>query len=65
MTADERSREEQTSSKIQQIPDISATPEWQALARHHDQIRDVHLRELFDEDPDRGTELTLTVGDLY
>src|SRR3978361_1744712 len=65
MTADERSREEQTSSKIQQIPDISATPEWQALARHHGQIRDVHLRELFDEDPDRGTELTLTVGDLY
>jgi glucose-6-phosphate isomerase len=65
MTADERSREEQTSSETQQIADISATPEWQALARHHDQIRDVHLRQLFDEDPDRGTELTLTVGDLY
>ena len=27
--------------------------------------RDKHLRELFDEDPARGTELTLTVGDLY
>jgi glucose-6-phosphate isomerase len=54
MTADE-----------QQIPDISATSAWQALARHHDQIRDEHLRELFDQDPDRGTELTLTVGDLY
>ncbi len=54
MTADE-----------QQIPDISATSAWQALARHHDQIRDEHLRELFDQDPERGTELTLTVGDLY
>jgi len=49
----------------QHIPDISATPAWQALARHHDQIRDKHIRELFDDDPARGTELTLTVGDLY
>src|SRR3954468_22747600 len=54
MTADE-----------QHIPDISATPAWQALARHHDQIRDKHIRELFDDDPARGTELALTVGDLY
>ncbi len=45
--------------------DISATPEWNALRRHHDQIAGKHLREFFDEDPDRGRELTLTVGDLY
>ncbi len=45
--------------------DISATPEWNALRRHHDQIAGKHLRELFAEDPDRGSELTLTVGDLY
>ncbi|MFM9033234.1 MAG: glucose-6-phosphate isomerase [Mycobacterium sp.] len=45
--------------------DITATPAWQALGRHHDQIADRHLRELFAEDPARGTELTLTVGDLY
>lgn len=45
--------------------DISATGEWNALRRHHDQIAGKHLRELFDEDPDRGRELTLTVGDLY
>src|ERR1700754_3272997 len=53
------------SVEMQQIPDITATPAWQALARHHDQIRDKHIRELFAEDPDRGTELTLSVGDLY
>src|ERR1700754_5099072 len=53
------------SVEMQQIPDITATPAWQALARHHDQIRDKHIRELFDEDPDRGTELSLSVGDLY
>jgi glucose-6-phosphate isomerase len=45
--------------------DISATPEWNALRRHHDQIAGKNLRELFAEDPDRGRELTLTVGDLY
>ncbi|APE18478.1 glucose-6-phosphate isomerase [Mycobacterium sp. WY10] len=45
--------------------DISATGEWNALRRHHDQIAGKTLRELFDEDPDRGRELTLTVGDLY
>jgi glucose-6-phosphate isomerase len=48
-----------------QLPDISATPEWNALVRHHDQIGAKHLREFFDEDPARGRELTLTVGDLY
>ena len=49
----------------QQIPDIAATPAWQALQRHHDEIGDKHLRELFAEDPERGTQLALTVGDLY
>ena len=48
-----------------QIPDITATPAWNALARHHDEIGTTTLRELFDEDPARGRELTLTVGDLY
>ncbi len=42
------------SVETQQIPDISATPAWQALARHHDQIGDKHIRELFDEDPARA-----------
>ncbi len=45
--------------------DISATPEWNALSRHHDQIAGKHLREFFHEDPARGRELTLTVGDMY
>ncbi len=48
-----------------QIPDITATPAWNALVRHHDVIGHKHLREFFDEDPARGRELTLTVGDLY
>lgn len=49
----------------QQILDIVATPAWSALQRHHDQIGEKHLREFFAEDPARGTELALSVGDLY
>jgi glucose-6-phosphate isomerase len=52
-------------TETQQIPDIAATPAWQALKRHHEEIGDKHLRELFAEDPERGTQLALTVGDLY
>ncbi|KUH70145.1 glucose-6-phosphate isomerase [Mycolicibacterium novocastrense] len=48
-----------------QIPDITSTPAWQALQRHHDEIGAKHLREFFAEDPARGTELATTVGDLY
>ncbi|MFB1295013.1 glucose-6-phosphate isomerase [Mycobacterium sp. pW049] len=45
--------------------DITATPAWQALSRHHDEFGATDLRTLFAEDPARGTELALTVGDLY
>ena len=45
--------------------DTSATPEWNALCSHYEDIRDTHLRELFAADPSRGSDLTLTVGDLY
>lgn len=48
-----------------QIPDVTTTPAWNALVRHHDQIGAKHLREFFDEDPSRGRDLTLSVGDLY
>jgi glucose-6-phosphate isomerase len=47
------------------LADITAAPAWKALSRHHSEIADKHLRELFAKDPDRGRELTLTVGDLY
>ena len=48
-----------------EIADITASAAWKALTRHHAEIADVHLRQFFAEDPDRGRELTLTVGDLY
>ncbi|WP_249523527.1 glucose-6-phosphate isomerase [Modestobacter marinus] len=45
--------------------DITATDEWAALAEHHRAVGDRTLRELFAEDPGRGTRLTGTAGDLH
>ena len=44
---------------------IESTAEWQALSEHHAQVRDVHLRTLFDEDPDRATRLSLDAVDVH
>jgi glucose-6-phosphate isomerase len=52
-------------TSVQSIPDITATPAWDALRRHHNDIGEIHLRQFFDDDPDRGRELTVSVGDLY
>ncbi len=38
---------------------------WRALELHHEQIRDVHLRDLFARDPQRGERLTAEGGSLY
>src|ERR1700756_3261598 len=50
---------------VEQIPDITAAPAWSALHKHHEQIGTTHLRQFFADDPDRGREFTVTVGDLY
>src|SRR3954451_9764153 len=34
------------------------TPAWKALERHHAEIGDTHLRELFADDPERGNRMT-------
>jgi glucose-6-phosphate isomerase len=44
--------------------DITATPEWSALAEHHAAVAGRHLRELFADDPERATALTVTGADL-
>jgi glucose-6-phosphate isomerase len=44
---------------------LTARPAWRALVAHHDAIRDVHLRELFAADPERGTRMTASGGSLF
>src|SRR4051794_10460369 len=39
--------------------------EWKALGEHHAQVGDAHLRDLFAQDPQRGTRFAVEFGDLY
>jgi glucose-6-phosphate isomerase len=43
---------------------IARTAEWAALREHAQRVGDMHLRELFAEDPARGEELVVEAGDL-
>jgi glucose-6-phosphate isomerase len=44
---------------------ISQSEAWAALRKHHGQMRDIHLRTLFAEDPTRGERLALESAGLY
>jgi glucose-6-phosphate isomerase len=43
----------------------TGSSEWQALQLHADKIRDRHLRDLFADDPQRGSRLTAQAADLF
>ena len=47
------------------IHSVTAHPAWRALEAHHNQVRDLHLRQLFAEDPHRGERMTLEAVGLY
>ena len=42
-------------------PTLTERPAWKALATHYSQIRGVHLRQLFADDPKRGERLTAEI----
>ena len=44
---------------------LTQRPAWKALAAHHKKIRSRHLRDLFAEDPKRGTRLTAEASGLF
>ena len=44
---------------------LTARPAWKALAAHHEKVRDLHLRTLFEHDPKRGERLTAEAAGLY
>jgi glucose-6-phosphate isomerase len=44
---------------------LTARPAWKALEAHQAQLRDVHLRQLFADDPQRGQRLTAEAVGLY
>src|SRR5262245_56660906 len=50
---------------IAHTPVLTQRPAWQALAAHHEQLRHVHLRELFADDPGRGERFAAEGAGLY
>jgi len=46
-------------------PSLTHRPAWQALEAHYRQIKDRHLRDLFRDDPERGTRLIVQAAGLY
>jgi glucose-6-phosphate isomerase len=44
---------------------LTASPAWQALAAHHGQIKDMHLRNLFADDPGRAARFSVEGGGLF
>ncbi len=46
-------------------PSLTQRPAWQALEKHYRQIKDKHLRDLFKDDPERGTRFTAQAVGLY
>jgi glucose-6-phosphate isomerase len=46
-------------------PPLTRSPAWKALSAHQQQIRHVHLRTLFKEDPARGERFALEAAGLY
>ncbi|MGW1199048.1 glucose-6-phosphate isomerase [Streptomyces sp. NPDC002536] len=44
---------------------VDQMPEWNALAKHRDELGEVQLRRLFADDPRRAEKYTLSVGDLH
>jgi glucose-6-phosphate isomerase len=44
---------------------LTQLPAWRALSEHFDQLKDVHLRQLFADDPRRGERLAAEAVGLY
>lgn len=45
--------------------DLTSTSSWRALGDHYAKVRDSHLRQLFAQDPQRGTKMTAEGAGLF
>ena len=53
------------SKKEPQETPLTKRKAWKKLKEHHEQVRDVHLRTLFEEDPQRGQRMAVEAVGLY
>ena len=54
-----------TTNRVLQTLPLTERPAWKALMTHHQKVRNVHLRELFADDKQRGERLTAEGAGLY
>ena len=47
------------------LPPLTERPAWKALETHYQQLREVHLRQLFADDPQRSEHLSAEAVGLY
>jgi glucose-6-phosphate isomerase len=52
-------------SEISRTPSTSTRAAWQALRDHYETVRDLHLRDLFADDPTRGERMTAEAAGVY
>jgi glucose-6-phosphate isomerase len=46
------------------MPKVTSLPIWIALKDHYEEIVDLHMRDLFDRDPERFQRFSLRLGDI-
>ena len=51
--------------KVEKTQRLTERPAWKALEKHHREIRRLHLRQIFADDPRRGERLTASAAGLY
>ena len=44
---------------------LTTRPSWKALEAHHAKVREVHMRTLFSDDPQRSSRLTVQGAGLF
>src|SRR4051794_27228047 len=47
------------------MSELRSRPAWRALEKHYEEVRDLHLRDLFAQDPERGERLVAEGAGLY
>ena len=47
------------------IQSLTARPAWKALEAHHRKVRELHLRNLFADDPKRGERMTAEAVGIF
>jgi glucose-6-phosphate isomerase len=62
---DERDRRAPDMAEAAAVPPLIERSAWKELGEHHAQVRDVHLRDLFADDPQRGERLALDACGIY